>query len=320
MMARRDFRQLGLADSIVQRRGKKSAWLDRLDAALDWPAMETIVAGIYASREGGLSYPLLTYIKLLLLQQWYGLSDEGLEAAVDDRLSFRRFAGIPLAEAVPDHSSIWRFREELAKRGLAEPLLAEVNRQLDAKGLILRRGTLIDATILEAAVRPPGGDAGEVSGRDPQAGWTKKNGKSRFGYKAHAAVDEGSGLVRKAVMTPADVHDSVMGDGLVQGDEEAVYADKAYDSAERRAGLRARGIVPRIMYQARRNRPLRPWQVAFNKAVAPVRAGVERLFGTMKQAYGYRQVRYLGLARNSVQLQLLCAAINLRRALALELA
>ena len=111
-----------------------------------------------------------------------------------------------------------------------------------------------------------------------------------------------------------------MGDGLVQGDKEAVYADKAYDSAERRAGLRARGIAPRIMYQARRNRPLRPWQVAFNKAVAPVRAGVERLFGTMKQAYGYRQVRYLGLARNSVQLQLLCAAINLRRALALGLA
>ena len=98
-MARRDLRQLGLADSIVRRRGKKSAWLDRLDAALDWPALETIVAGIYASREGGLSYPLLTYVKLLLLQQWYGLSDEGLEAAVDDRLSFRRFAGIPLAES-----------------------------------------------------------------------------------------------------------------------------------------------------------------------------------------------------------------------------
>jgi IS5 family transposase len=104
-MARRDFRQLGLADSIVRRRGKKSEWLDRLDAALDWPALETIVAGIYASREGGLAYPLLTYVKLLLLQQWYGLSDEGLEAAVDDRLSFRRFAGIPLSEGVPDHSS-----------------------------------------------------------------------------------------------------------------------------------------------------------------------------------------------------------------------
>src|SRR3954453_3876818 len=101
-MARRCFRQLGLADSIVRRRGKKSEWLDRLDAGLDWPAPGTIVAGIYPSRGGGLGYPLLTYVKLLLLQQWYGLSDEGLEAAVDDRLSFRRFAGIPLAEAVPD--------------------------------------------------------------------------------------------------------------------------------------------------------------------------------------------------------------------------
>src|SRR5919199_521486 len=246
-MARRDFRQFGLADSIVRRRGKKS---------------------------------------------------ERLEAAVDDRLSFRRFAGIPLAESVPDHSSVWRFREQLARRGLAERLLAEVNRQLDAKGLVLRRGTLIDATILEAAVRPPGGDAGEVSGRDPQAGWTRKNGRSRFGYKAHAAVDEGSGIVRRATMTLADVHDSVPAGELVQGDERAVYADKAYDSEARRRGLRERGIEPRIMYQARRNRPLKAWQTWFNKAVAPVRAGVERPFGTMKRAYGYRRVRYLRPARH----------------------
>jgi transposase-like protein DUF772 len=104
-MARRDFRQLGPADGILRRRGKKSAWLDRLDAAHDWPALGTIVEGVYASREGGLAYPLLTYVELLLLQKWYGLSDEGLEAAVDDRLSFRRFAGIPLAESMPDHSS-----------------------------------------------------------------------------------------------------------------------------------------------------------------------------------------------------------------------
>src|SRR3954465_4485294 len=318
-MARRDFRQFGLADSIVQRRGKKTAWLERLDAAIDWAALETIVEGIYGSREGGLAYPLLPYVKLLLLQQWHGLSDEGLEAAVDDRLSFRRFAGIPLAESVPDHSSVWRFREELARRGLAARLLAEVDRQLDAKGMILRRGTLIDATILEAAVQPPKGDAGEVAERDPQAGWTRKNGRSRFGYKAHAAVDEGSGLVREAAMTPADVHDSIPADDLVQGDQRAVYADKAYDSEARHAGLRERGIEPRIMYQARRNRPLKAWQTWFNKAVAPVRAGVERLFATMKRAYGYRRVRYLGLARE-VQLQAMCAAINLRRALALGLA
>ena len=169
-------------------------------------------------------------------------------------------------------------------------------------------------------MRPPAGDAGEVSPRDPQAGRTKKNGRSRFGYKGHVAVDEGSGLVREAVMTPADVHDSVEADGLVQGDEGTVYADKAYDSEARRRGLRERGIEPRIMYQARRDRPLRPWQAALNRAVAPIRAGVERLFGTMRRAYGYRGGRYLGLARNGVQLQALCIAINLRRALSLGLA
>jgi IS5 family transposase len=319
-MARRDLRQFGLADGLIQRRGKKTAWLDQLDAAIDWSAVETIVDGIYASREGGLAYPLLTYLKLLLLQQWHGLSDEGLEAAVDDRLSFRRFVGVPLAESVPDHSSIWRFREQLAKRGLAERVLAEINRQLDTKGLILRQGTLIDASIIEAAVKPPAGDAGEVSPHDPDAGWTKKNGKSRFGYKAHVAVDQDSGIVRQAIMTPADVHDSVRADDLVQGDEEAVYADKAYDDAARRERLKARGIAPRIMHKAKRNKSLKPWQVWMNKALAPVRAGVERVFGTMKRVYGYRQVRYRGLARNNVQLQFLSAALNLRRGLALRLA
>jgi transposase, IS5 family len=121
-------------------------------------------------------------------------------------------------------------------------------------------------------------------------------------------------------MTPADVHDSVPADDLVQGDEQAVYADKAYDSEARRAGLRERGIEPRIMYRARRNRPLEPWQTWFNQAVAPVRAGVERLFGTMRRTYGYRRVRYLGLARNDVRLRATCAATVLRRALALGLA
>src|SRR4051794_5340788 len=163
------------------------------------------------------------------------------EAASSLAIAHRSWGERPAAAAlpsdnmttVPDHSSIWRFREELARRGLAERLLAEVNRQLDAKGLILRRGTLINATILEAAVRRPGGDAGEVSPRDPQAGWTRKNGESRFGYEAHVAVDEGSGIVRAATLTPADVHDSVPADDPVQGDEEAVYADRAYDSETR---------------------------------------------------------------------------------------
>jgi IS5 family transposase len=165
-----------------------------------------------------------------LLQQWHGLSDPALEAAVDDRLSFRRFCGSPLDRSVPDHASIWRFRQKLAQQGadgvtLGERLLAEVNAQRDARGLILRRGTLIDASIVKSAARPPAGDAAEVSARDPDAGFTKKNGKTSFGYKAHIATDEGSDLIRRAVMTTAQLHDGQACDVLIQGDEAAVFAD-----------------------------------------------------------------------------------------------
>jgi IS5 family transposase len=308
---------MSLADGLVNQRAGRNGWLDRLDAIIDWPAVVKVLDGIYASDEGRPSYPLVTYVKLLLLQQWYGLSDPGLEEAVDDRLSFRRFAGLPLDEGVPDHSAIWRFRQELAKAGLAAAVLAEVGRQLDARGLIVRSGTLIDATLIEAAVTPPKGNAGEVSERDPAAGWTKKNGKSHFGYKAHIAVDEGSEIIREAILTAADVHDSQPAAELIQGDEKAVYGDKAYASAALRAKLAAAGIEDRVMYRAARNTPLKSWQSWFNKAVAGIRAGVERRFAVMKRHYGFRRVRYLGLLRNACHLQLLCTAINLRRALAL---
>lgn len=162
-----DFGQGNLVEAFVRQRQSKSAWLDEIDRLVDWPRLERLFADVDASREGGASYPILTYVKLLLLQQWYGLSDPELEAAVDDRLSFRRFCGIPLDRSVPDHSSIWRFRQKLAARGsddipLGERMLAEINVQLDARGLILKHGTLIDASIVKSAARPPAGDAGEV--------------------------------------------------------------------------------------------------------------------------------------------------------------
>lgn len=314
---RRDLGQMSLADGLVNQRAGRNGWLDRIDSIVDWPAVVKVLHGIYASDEGRPSYPLVTYVKLLLLQQWYGLSDPGLEEAVDDRLSFRRFAGLPLDEGVPDHSATWRFRQELAKAGLAEAVFAEVGRQLDRKGLIVRSGTLIDATLVAAAVKPPKGNAGEVSERDPEAGWTKKNGKSHFGYKAHIAVDEGSEIIREAILTAAGLHDSQPAASLIQGDEQAVYGDKAYASAALRTKLAAAGIDDRVMYKASRSQPLKPWQTWFNKAVAGIRAGVERRFAVMKRHYGFRRVRYLGLLRNACHLQLLCTAISLKRALVL---
>lgn len=312
---RRDFRQASFADGLVNQRKGRNEWLDEIDGIIDWSGVVKTLSEIYDSDEGRPSYPILTYVKLLLLQSWYGLSDPGLEEAVDDRLSFRRFAGIPLDETVPDHSSIWRFRQELADRGLSEALFAEVGRQLEARGLLVKKGTLIDATIVDAAVRPPAVSEGTVSERDPEAGWTKKNGKSRFGYKGHLAVDEESGLIRESILTSADVHDSVPAAALIQGDEGAVYGDKAYGSAALRAQLAAAEIKDGLMYKASRGKPLKPWQKAFNKAVSTIRSAAERPFAVLKAGPpGWTRVRFVGLARNQVDLDLKCIGINLRRA------
>ena len=157
-------------------------------------------------------------------------------------------------------------------------------------------------------------EGGTVSEVDPEAGWTKRGSRAYFGYKAHLAVDQGSGVVRGAILTSADVHDSVPADRLIQGDERAVYADKAYDSQARRGRFVAAGIRDGIMYTARRNQPLTDWQVARNAILAKVRSGVERVFGTLKRSYRYRRVRYRGLEKNEAHLHLLCIALNLRRA------
>jgi IS5 family transposase len=243
-----------------------------------------------------------------------GLCDPGAEEAVRDRLSFRRFCGIPLDQETPDHSSIWRFRQRIEKLGLSEKLLAEVNRQLDARGLIVKRGTLVDATIIAAAVKPPSFEEGVVSERDPDASFTVKNGETSFGYKAHLAVDEESGLVRQAEMTSADLHDSQRGEAMIQGDEAAYYADKAYDSQALRDKLGELGIEDRSAYKAKRNKPLVNWQVWFNKTASRIRVGVERANATMKNWYGMAKVRYLGLDRNNCHLQFVAMAMNMKRA------
>lgn len=289
-------------------------FLEDIAKTFEWAAFDVLMGPLHSSSDGAPAYPPLTMFKIVLVQQWYGLSDPGAEEAVRDRLSFRRFCGIPLDQETPDHSSIWRFRQRIEKLGLSEKLLAEVNRQLDARGLIVKRGTLVDATIIAAAVKPPSFEEGVVSERDPDASFTVKNGEAHFGYKAHLAVDEESGLVRQAEMTSADLHDSQRGEAMIQGDEAAYYADKAYDSQALRDKLGELGIEDRIAYKAKRNKPLVNWQVWFNKTASRIRVGVERANATMKNWYGMAKVRYLGLDRNNCHLQFVAMAMNMKRA------
>ena len=136
-----------------------------------------------------------------------------------------------------------------------------------------------------------------------------------YGYKAHVAVDLGSGLIRRALMTPANIHDTTPADGLVMGDERAIYADKAYATHARRKALKDRGIKDRIMHRPNKHHPKLPrWQARRNALIQPIRAAIERTFGTWKRSYGYRRVRYFSLAANAIELQLKCMALNLRRA------
>ena len=253
----------------------------------------------------------------MLLQQWYAASDPAIEEALRDRISFRRFAGLGWGDGAPDHSTISRFRKQLTRRGLAAPLFAAVGRQLEARGLLVKQGTLIDATIIEAqARRPPfAAGPGARSSTDRDAAWARKGGSAHFGYKAHIGMDAGSGLIRQALLTPANVNDTEPADRLLAGDEAAVYADKAYDTKARRARLKSRGVKDRIMHRPNKHHPELPrWRRRRNVLISRVRAPVEQVFGTLKRSYGYRRVRYMGLEPNATELWLKCAAYNLRRA------
>src|SRR5918996_6616319 len=312
---RRELGQLSLADGRVDSGAGRNRQLEKITALVDWAAFERLLRAVHAAPVGRPSYGPLVLMKCLLLQQWYRLSDPGLEEALADRLSFRRFVGLALADPVPDHSTLSRFRSELVRRGLSEPLLAELNRQLDAHGLMVRTGTLIDASLVEADCRRP--RQGEPIERrsDQDATWNAMPEKPLFGYKAQVAVDQGSGLVRQAILTPANVSDKTPFLDLVQGDEQAVYADRGYDGWWYRGELAARGIGDGIMAGSYWRRPLDAAGHARNRALGRIRAPVERTLAILKRWYGYRRVRYHSLVKNALQLQLLAVAMNLRRAL-----
>jgi IS5 family transposase len=312
--------QLGWAEAFMAPGLGVNARLLKIDELVKWYRFEKLLARVRPGESGRPPCPALSMFKALLLQQWYGLSDPGLEEALNDRLSFRRFCGFALDEATPDETTICRFRQALIAAGLRDRLLEELNRQLERRGVFLKQGTMIDATLVAAQAAPPplSAGAGAKSPHDPDADWTRQNGKSYFGYKAHVAMDQGSHLIRRVRLTPAKTYESEVADGLICGDERAVYADRAYEHKERRRHLKALGIKDRIMHRSHKNQPALPhWQQRRNALIAPIRAAVEHLFGLMKRSYGYRRVRYFSLERNALQLELLCIAINLRRLAAL---
>jgi IS5 family transposase len=306
--------QLSFVEAMLPEGLKGSGRLDRLIDLVKWYRFEKLLGRLRDEGPGRAGYRPLLMFKALLLQSLYGLSDAELEEALNDRLSFRRFVGLGLEDEVPDHTTLCRFRLKLIEAGLLEKLFAELDRQLDAAGLILRRGTMLDATLIEtgAASRPKG----DGPSADPDARTTSRKGKPgvSYGYKAHVGVDEGSGLIRSVITTPANVNDTVPADQLILGDERAVWGDAAYHTHARAAALKARGVKPRLARRPNKHHPELPARLKrYNRLIARRRSAVETTFATWKRRMGLTAIRYIGLTKASAQVLLVAMAFNLRR-------
>jgi transposase, IS5 family len=306
--------QMSLVEAFIGGRVVGSSGvLDRIGRLVKWYRFEKLLAGLRHGGPGHPGWPALVLYKALLLQSLYGLSDRELEEALADRLSFRRFCGLGLEEAVPDHTVLCRFRNLLVAQGLLERLFAELDRQLEKAGVMLKRGAMLDATLIEAASAPGSGERASHD-QDAAFGGARKRGGFTFGYKAHVGVDEGSGLIRTVITTPANVNDTVPADALIRGDEKAVWADAAYDTIARRARLKAEGKKARIARRPNKHHPQLPERLKrYNRLIARRRAAVETTFATMKQRMRLTRIRYVGLTKAAAQVMLVAIAFNLRR-------
>ena len=304
--------QLGFADGLLGP-GAGSTALDRLWGLVQWYRLEKLLAPLRDGGPGRAAWPPLVLFKALILQSLYGLSDRELEEALLDRLSFRRFCGLSLEEGVPDHTVICRFRNELSAGGHVDRLFGELDRQLEKAGLIVKRGTMLDATLIASASARPGDGRPAV---DEDARFAKRQGKggSVYGYKAHVGVDEGSGLVRAVITTPANVNDTTPADQLIRGDEKAVWADAAYHTHARQAALKARGVKARLARRPNKHHPDLPQRLKrYTRLIARRRAAVETTFATWKNRMRLTRIRYRGLAKATAQLLLAAIAFNMRR-------
>ena len=322
-MSWKNTQQTSLADALVIEH-KSLSELDDVHNIIFWPEIEQTLSGLYSSVRGAPAYPPLMMFKILILQAWYNLSDEALEKQIARDLMFRRFINLSLSESVPDHSSIWRFRQLLNTQGLLTTLLNQINAHLERNSIIVSLGSIniIDATVIEAkqSRKRKGKDGNNTQDKDAKynvkiAADGKR--KTTYGFKMHANTDE-DGFVKNMTYTPGNVHDSQELDELLDINKSKdklkvsgqVYADSAY--ANKLNDKKLGNQNNKILHRAYRNKPLTKQQKQENKQRSSIRYIVERTFGLLKQHHGLGKARYLGLQRNKTRAQLIAMSHNLK--------
>lgn len=330
-MKKRATGQSSFCDLVVAKLGgpKTSALLAKLEAAVPW---QTLIAPIlklpeYAryikdpSRPGERPIDPGVMLRGLMLQKWFNLSDPQLEEQLKDRISFRRFVGLSQQDRTPDETTFVKFRARLREAKLDEAMFAAVLHHVDSQGLLVKSGTIVDATIIEQSRGQKTGKKDEkgedLTTRDPEASFTKKHDTSYHGYKMHTATDF-SGVITGVVVSTASHHDSRHIDELIEGEARSVFADSAYSDAERREELEARGVLPAIIYKrVKGQKKLYPWQKKFNRLVSQVRAIGEHPYAWMKRLMNFTRCRYRGLRRNAFDFVMTATAYNVRKAVSL---
>lgn len=306
-----------LSDELLQVRTKKKEFLEKIERIVPWGEWITLIKPCYYKGErGNKPYDLELMLRIYLIQNLYDLADEATVSEVVDSRAFSDFCGVESSNQVPDGDTLGRFRNLLIKNGLQEKLFAQVVEMLKAKGLILKKGTIVDSTIIAA----PSSTKNADRKRDPDANSTKKGNQWFFGYKAHIGVDKDSGLVHTVKATGANVHDVTMTSELLTGEENEVYGDSGYTGADKRGDAIIRNNKGRkIKYKINRKpsqiKKLSPsGQYAAKKAEhkkSSVRVKVEHIFAVVKRQLGFRRTRYRGLGKQAAKFNIMFALANL---------
>jgi IS5 family transposase len=293
-----------------KRKTRREIFLERMDALIPWKRLEKRIRRYYPKAgKGRKPYPLSVMLRIHCVQLFYNLSDPALEDMLYEIESVRRFVGVKLSGQIPDETTILNFRHLLEKHSLGKKLFDEINEHLNSQGLILREGTIVDASIIAA----PTSTKNKDGARDPEMHQTKKGNEWHFGMKMHIGVDDELGLVHSVTGTAANVHDITEAENLLHGDEERVRADAGYRGIEKRPEHQDRETDWQVSMMPGRCRLLNPNSVAARqeKKKASVRAKVEHPFWYVKQMFDYRKVRYRGLKKNLDRIHLLLGFTNL---------
>lgn len=305
-------KQTTFASAAWDKKGKltrRDRFLGEMDAVIPWQPILGLIEPHYPKAgQGTQPMPMERMLRIHFMQQWFNLSDPAMEDALYDSESMRRFAGIELVDdAVPDESTILRFRHLLERHGLSKQIFALVRWLLEQKRLLLKSGTIVDATIIDA----PPSTKNEAKARDPEMKQGKKNAREwHFGMKAHVGTDP-HGLVHTLVTTHAGAADFNQLPQLLHGEERELYGDQAYWSELHRVAAREHGVRYRVNRRPNPGRPLTEYQRRLNRLRSATRARGEHAFHVVKRLWGYSKVRYRGLAKNTARLFTMFALANL---------